>query len=593
MSRRDLRQPDFAILLLLAWGLAAAQLVFHEWHVVARVMTDTDDALRLVQVRAFLDGRGWFDLHEPRLGPPAGYDSHWSRLVDAGLAGLFLLLRVAVDTAHAELLMRIVWPLLWLVPATAAAAAISWRIGGRDAALVLLVLVAVGLPALNQFAPGRIDHHNVQITLAVSALAAAAWADRPHIAAAGGVLAGLAVAVGLESLPFLVVAGAVPALRFCIDRAGAPALRAYGLGLAAATLAGFAATVAPSQWGRTACDMLAINMMEPMVAAGLGLVAAGAWFASPRASVRWAAVAAVAAIAAATFVSLEPRCLGGPFVMMAPALRGLWLAHVREMQPLWQFVHQDPAFAVAISAFPLAGLVATVALARRATRRRNPGFLAVSAAFMIAVGMTMTAVKSCNYATWLAMPLVAGATPLLFTRFHVQTAAARAFIAIMLTPAVLSAGAVAAVQAAGAGSKPDNNNESGCFESKSYAQLAHLPKGVIAIDIDYGPYVLALTPHAALGAPYHRLSEGILAVHGLFAAPADEARRIVDLHGIDYIVSCGSSPPNILSVEERRHGLWAALAAGALPDWLEKMPAGADDVFTVYRVYPPGRGPAG
>jgi hypothetical protein len=59
----------------------------------AVTLPDADDAMRLVELRQFLSGgfASWFDLHEPRLGMPAGYDTHWSRLVDAGLAGLFLL----------------------------------------------------------------------------------------------------------------------------------------------------------------------------------------------------------------------------------------------------------------------------------------------------------------------------------------------------------------------------------------------------------------------------------------------------------------------------------------------------------------------
>jgi len=36
---------------------------------------------------------------------------------------------------------------------------------------------------------------------------------------------------------------------------------------------------------------------------------------------------------------------------------------------------------------------------------------------------------------------------------------------------------------------------------------------VVATDIDYGPFVLALTPHSVVGAPYHRLSSGIAAAH--------------------------------------------------------------------------------
>jgi hypothetical protein len=79
--------PNIALLLGLAWLVIVAQLLADHWAETALTLTDMDDAMRLVQMRGFIDGHGWFDLHEARLGPPDGYDTHWSRLIDAGLAG--------------------------------------------------------------------------------------------------------------------------------------------------------------------------------------------------------------------------------------------------------------------------------------------------------------------------------------------------------------------------------------------------------------------------------------------------------------------------------------------------------------------------
>src|SRR5215216_5919574 len=103
-----------------------------------------------------------------------------------------------------------------------------------------LVLAILGLPALQQFKPGSIDHHNVQIALAVLTVAATVWSDRLRWTAwvAGG-LTGLALAIGLESLPYLVLCGAAFVVRTVFDRSGADPLRGYGLSLAVATLAAF------------------------------------------------------------------------------------------------------------------------------------------------------------------------------------------------------------------------------------------------------------------------------------------------------------------------------------------------------------------
>src|SRR5690349_7039755 len=114
MSAEATRGPHFAVLVGLAWLVIVVDLIVKHWAATGLTLSDTDDAMRLVQMRDFLHGQGWFDMHQARLGPPAGYDSHWSRLIDAGLAGLFLLFQHFVDPALAERLMRVVWPLLWI-----------------------------------------------------------------------------------------------------------------------------------------------------------------------------------------------------------------------------------------------------------------------------------------------------------------------------------------------------------------------------------------------------------------------------------------------------------------------------------------------
>src|ERR1700730_3345255 len=74
MTAGATREPSFAILVGLAWLVVATDLVVRNWAGTALTLGDTDDAMRLVQLRDFLGGQGWFDLHQPRLGPPVGSD---------------------------------------------------------------------------------------------------------------------------------------------------------------------------------------------------------------------------------------------------------------------------------------------------------------------------------------------------------------------------------------------------------------------------------------------------------------------------------------------------------------------------------------
>src|SRR5438270_2905200 len=51
-------QPHFALLLGLAWLLAAVQLLAQNWSDTALTLADTDDAMRLAQLRDWLGGQG-------------------------------------------------------------------------------------------------------------------------------------------------------------------------------------------------------------------------------------------------------------------------------------------------------------------------------------------------------------------------------------------------------------------------------------------------------------------------------------------------------------------------------------------------------
>ncbi len=582
------RQPPFALLLALAWALIAAQLLVQHWGHTALTLNDTDDAMRLVEMRAYLAGQGWFDLHQGRVQPPVGLDSHWSRLIDAGLAGLFGLFHQFADAAIAERLMRAVWPLLWLFPALVATTAIAWRIAGRAGALAALLLATLGLPAFSQFHPGRIDHHNVQIALALLTVAATAWSDRVRWAAgAAGVSTALAVAVGFEGLPFAVLCGAVFALRFGGDAAAARALRDYGLVMAASLIGALAISVAPAHWRQSACDMIAFNSVLPAAAGGL-LLAAAARFGGASTVMRWTLVAGAGAVSLGLFAWADPRCLAGPFARIDGNIWPIWLAHVNEMQPLAHLMRSDPLSAGWLAIFPALALVATVALACDRALRRDAGFLTAAAALLLAIATTLATIKGAPYAIWFGIPLMAAFAVHLFALLRLESLLARFAVVMLLTPTAAGSAVVAVAVASGhdgAGEGARLAREA-CFASASYAALAELPPGLVAANVDYGPFVLALTPHSALAAPYHRLSGGILAAHAVFAATPPEARAILARLHATYVVTCGTREPPGLDPGERAASLWAHLQVGDVPGWLEPVARTAGERLHIYRIRP-------
>jgi hypothetical protein len=577
------RQPNFALLLGLAWLLIVVQLLAQHWSETALTLADTDDAMRLAQLRDWLAGQGWYDLTQRRVA--GGYESHWSRLIDAGLAGTLWLFGLFAEPATAERLMRTAWPMLWLLPTIAGAAAIAWRIAGRDAALIALLLAAIGLPAFHQFRPGRIDHHNVQIALSLLAVAATVWSDRVRWAAwAAGAVTGLAMAVGLECLPYLLTCAAAFAVRYAVDSESAKAARGYGIALAVSSLAGFLVIVGPDHWSRGVCDEIAINWLALTVIGGAGLALA-ATFASAQMLVRGMQITLVGGLAVAMFVFIEPRCLRGPYATMDGAVWPIWLAHVREMKPLLALTIESPLTGIAIATFPVTALIAVLILARSRDMRSDFAFLVAAASLVIATLTTLAAVKAASYAIWLAMPLVAVFALHLFGWLGLQSLAPRVAVGVLLTPAVLSLGAITIANAAGFGAS-DNFNRSetdACFKIESYAALAALPPGIVAADIDYGSYLLALSPHTVLAAPYHRLSAGIITVNQIFSSPPDQAREILARNRVAYVMTCAR--PDARARKEHA-SLGERLQAGEVPAWLEAMPVTEPQAISVYRLRP-------
>ncbi len=614
-----MRQPHFFAFFALAWFLVLVQLMAEYWPMTAVTVHDADDALRLVQVRGFLAGQGWFDLHEARLAPPVGYDSHWSRLIDAGLASLFLVFKAFVDHTLAERLMSALWPVLWLVPTIGGAAAIAWRLMGREAAFIVLLLGVFGLPGMGrgrvktpapaarvehlgeiphhesqimlrtcgQFRPGRIDHHNVQIALTVLAVAATVWSDRMRSTGwAAGALTGLTLAIGFEGLPLLMLCGAAFTLRYAVDRHAAPALRTYGLSLAASMIAAFLASVGPDHWAESVCDAIAINSTAAVMAAGLALAAAGAFFADERRWVRWAAGAAAAATASTVFLLLEPRCLGGPFSLMDPALRSIWLAHNSEMQSLVDLMQKGPMAGIATAAFPVVAMLALALAAQKPDLRQDFGFLVAGAAFLLALAIMLVATKIYAYAMWLGVPLVAVAALQVYRRFALTSLLARFLVGLLITPTSVTMGAMTIASAAGIDGLPGVNSSQrqACMRKGNYASLARLPAGlVVANELEWGPYLLAWTPHAVLAAPYHRLSASILTAHQVFARPPQEARAILTGIQAAYVVTCGPLGANGLGSEQDAPSLAGRLQAGDVPDWLEPIRE-MQGPFAVYQV---------
>ena len=651
--------PDLAPtrrLLLLALAVTvsvAVLLLLRDGRDLRVELGDTDDATRLVMMRGLLDGRGWWDQLLTRYQPPQGVWMHWSRLLDGGLAALTALFGLFTSRPQAELLTRAVWPLLWIFPATAAALLAARRLAGGDArgralqgAAVLAAAVGVltaFAPLTIQFHPGRIDHHDVQITFALVTLAGA-MASGVRGAAVAGVATGVGLAIGLEALLFEAVLAASLGLRVWLDRTQAPRAAAFGTALAVSTTVAFLVQTPPQRWGVPACDALGINLVVGAGLAGLGLAAAS--WATRRRSWPWrlGALAAAGGLALAVYLALDPRCARGIFADVDPAVRPFWLDHVNEVKSWPKLWKDDASDAIAMTLAALMGLGAWAALGLVPARRRDAAWWTMGGALLLGVVAAWTAVRMRGYLEWFAVaPLAVAAAELGARARRFRTAAtvaaAAVFAPVLPTGLVLmatgrsparlppTAGLLAAAvlvlalgvlalrvrrtgwrsglafaavlaplaAAVGLGLYADRvarampakapDPPDFCFSDRVYADLARLPPGVTVSEIDLGPFVLALTPSASMSAPYHRMSAGIMRARQILIAPVDGGANGARAQAAS--VSPGGRLGPVYVLECRRHRRHVD-RGGLRPDSLQARLDAARPPPWLTRLSPPG-----
>ena len=539
-----------ALLLAVVWA-------WRDWGALSALrLPDTDDVMRLQQIRDWLGGQGFGDLAQHRLGA-AGLEMHWSRLPDL-VPGAIIALLTPVAGAHAaELVAVILWPLLLFAVALMLVAAIARRVA--VSAPVAVIVAALAYPASALFLPGRIDHHGLQLVLLLILFRAVIGPGGWRSGVAAGVASVASLVVGMETAPFLALGGGVLVLRWIADGAG-ERLRLLGYG---ASLVGALALAAllfrTSGWSVATCDAFAAPLWRAAQVASFGplalaLVARG--MASPRARLITAFVVVDVAVVAA--LALSPACLslyGG----VDPLLERLWLGRVAEAQSLFAAPLDH---AIGYVGLALVGFAATL---WQWWRTRETGWAALAGFQLAALALALVQLRGIYAGTLLAAPGLAALIAHARERGALALAAAWVVSAGFVYPALGSLVAPPPPAAT-------------CDGGTVLAQLGAQPVGTVAAPIDLGAYAVAETPHRVLAAPYHRNAQGNLAVYRLIDLPVGQARVEAKRLRIDLIADCGGAWDELGAPPAG--SLRAALRAGTPPEWLTPVAPGA----TVYRV---------
>ena len=583
----SLIERHWKLIVLLTWLGFCAWFIFQRWDEIHWFrLGDTDDNMRMMQVRGLLQGQGWYDLRQHHLNPPVGANIHWSRLVDLPIAGLILALRPIVGGATAERWAVAIAPMLPYLLLLVSLALTTRRLVDRRAyPLAFLALFFAG-STNGMFMPTRIDHHGWQ--LALLGLSIAAIAD-PKWVRGGltlGIASALSLTIGLEMLIYLAIAGAAMVLFWVVDAQERDRLRAYALSLSAGTGLGFLIFASNDNWFAV-CDALSPVWLSDALLGG-ALLFGLSWL-SPADWRRRLALSAAAGIAIAAFHALTwPHCITR-LEGVSPEVDRLWLSHVKEARP---FYRHGWRIASLIMGVPVTGLIGWSLLAwfrrgdrellRRVLGAAAPAFAATLLLFWqtrTGPASQMLATIGCGALIWFLVPLA----------WRLKPSILRPLVASVVV--ILGAGAAipfafSFVPDAAPTTRGNEINRANnlCASMWGLRPIAQQPKGTVFTFVDLGPRLITVTHHNAITGPYHRNGQQIADVMNAFRGSADQAHRLITKYHSDYLLSCPNSSTTTIFMAEAPKGFYAQLQRGQVPNWLQPVALPKDSPFRMWKV---------
>lgn len=560
------------LLLVLSWTI-------NNWsHIGHLNLPDTDDMMRLAQVRDWLAGQGFNDWTQYRLAPPYGGPMHWSRINDFGIAGLILLFQPLTGRHVAELIAAIGYPALLFVVYLFLAARIARRLGTAADAMPAIILSAIAYPTIGLFQPGRIDHHALQIVLVMAVTLALLRRATIGSGLVGGIAVALSLGIGLETVPQ--IAGLMGALFvFWLVRGAEERRRMIGFGLGLASVTALLLGVArPTLWSAQWCDAFTPASATAALAGGgywvaLGLLPLRDW------RLRLAAGAALGGAVLAIVIGAYPNCLTGPYGPMDPFVRHALVDNIVEARGLLN--GGMPGWGL-----PYAGLLFIAVIAagwlfwRRPSRRMAlvPVGLVLLASLLIALSQVRgayvgTALAGVVLAQWIvaARRLKRGRLPALAAAWLVSTGVLWAVVPVKVKDWVEPVSAEATAL------------RGRCNTGDVWTQVDRYPPGLVMAPASEAAYVIGGTRHSSVGAGYHRNNRGNRAMYDFFLTDPAHARAIAARWRVRYVVIC----PTDFGELDVRHAYPDSLAnrltSGKVPDWLQRLPLRGTDL-ALYRI---------
>ena len=573
---------DLIVAVVLALILSAGWSL-NDWPRLSHLLLpDPDDMMRLAQVRDWIAGQGINDWTQYRMAPPLGSPMHWSRVNDFGIAAIIVAATPLVGRYYAELTAVLLYPALLFACALFLSARIARRLWGAEAGPIGAVLMALAYPGTTVFIPGRIDHHALQVVLIQLLILLLMRAPSLRAGLAAGAITAVSLVVGLETAPQMAVLLGFLALLWVVGGMGERLrLAGFAAALAVITLF-FLVFLRPTFWSTGYCDAFTPASSTGTLAGAAALAALAAATPLLR-DWRWrlGAGALVGGIVLGATLLAYPSCINGPYGVMDPFLRQVFLPYIDEANGI--FRQPRVARMIAIGGIVLAASAASIWMVARVPKRWAVT-APIAAVVLVSAIVVLAQVRGAYIGAPLGAPVLAG---LVLAARRRQCWQLPMVIAAWLASAGLAYLELPKqVEPWFSHSGPTGDHpvpQVLCSSGTAWEQIDRYPPGVAMAGTSVAAYLIGATHHSTIGAGYHRNNIGNMAMYRFFLGVPDRSRQIAREWHADYVVFCPGDFDEIQVDRNFPASLATQLKADRAPAWLKPLPM-HDTPMRLYRI---------
>lgn len=548
---------------------------------------DSDDALRLVQIKDYLAGQSWFHTDQYRLGLAGGTDMHWSRLPDIPIVLFTRVFDLFLPQELALKLAFFLWPPMsaGILMAALFTGAKHWE--QQKTKIFTMVLLAFFVFVFFRFRAGSIDHHNVQLGFVALSMG---FALDPQMRLKSYFISGLAIAIslaiGVEVYVFAAIICIFIALNWALKgREVFEGTQGFGLGLSVGLIATFLATVSRAEYSLIYCDALSLITVMAGAVGGVGL--AGLAVLGSRTRIfetftrRLLGLMVLGGACMALLSFQAPQCLANPLDALPEEVVSLWLSGIEEAKSLFEITDNK---ATTIPIMIAAPLLAICILLRefRSFKFNREGLEAIWGPkiliFMLllaGISLTIYQIRFYPFAYVFAILPLAAWVARVFTEGKKANPSSVAYLGA-LTVSIPFMWAVPGILFGGGAEDLNEKAEllekaESCASDDVLKSLNNLPRGLLVANANLAAPFLLKTEHHVMSGNYHRNWKGITTQIHIAISEPEKAYQLLTDSSADYLHYCkfGAETPDLIRHNEK--GLYAQIHAGNIPEYLEPL----------------------